>query len=397
MKLFAHQQQIVDEFPKRSVLVWSTGTGKSLAAIELAKKAYQPTLFIVPKSLKTKWTEDMPSEFPYKIMTKEEFKKEWDKLTVFPCVIVDEAHYFFGTKSQMMKSLKGYFKKWNTPYRYLLTATPYRSTPMDIFIMADLLGKPLNYPIFFRKFFYEIQMGFRRIPRVRAGIEPEIAKIVKRLGSVVSLDECVDMPDQVYETEYFSLTKEQQTAMDRVMDILPIVRYTKYHQIAGGTLKGNEYENSQVFPSDKRDRLVELAEQNDKMIVVCRYNNEIEILGEILANEGQTDHTIAYINGSVEGTKRHGILKILQKTRKYILLVNAACSEGWELPDCPLMIFYSLDFSLKNYIQMQGRIQRINNIKRNTYIHFVVKGTIDEEVYKSMMRKEDFHLALYNE
>ena len=60
-----------------------------------------------------------------------------------------------------------------------------------------------------------------------------------------------------------------------------------------------------------------------------------------------------------------------------------------------VMVFYSYDFSLKNYIQIKGRIQRINNIKKNVYFSLVVKGTIDEDVFKCIQRKEDFDIEIY--
>ncbi len=73
-----------------------------------------------------------------------------------------------------------------------------------------------------------------------------------------------------------------------------------------------------------------------------------------------------------------------------------SCSEGYELPTFPLMVFYSYDFSLKNYIQMLGRIQRINAIKKNVYLSLVVKDSIDSDVFTSLKKKEDFDIAIYN-
>jgi SNF2 family DNA or RNA helicase len=59
------------------------------------------------------------------------------------------------------------------------------------------------------------------------------------------------------------------------------------------------------------------------------------------------------------------------------------------------MVFYSLDFSLKNYIQMCGRIHRIGQTKKCVYVNFIVSGTIDGDVYKSIKNKEDFQIQIY--
>jgi len=146
------------------------------------------------------------------------------------------------------------------------------------------------------------------------------------------------------------------------------------------------------FPAHKRDRLIELARANKRMIVVCRYNEEIAALADLFIGKSYI------INGSVPAKERQEILDKLEKEEEYVLIVNAAISEGWELQSCRLMVFYSYDFSLKNYIQMQGRIRRINNLQKNVYLSLICKNTIDEEVYKNIVEKKmDFHIAIYDQ
>jgi hypothetical protein len=55
-------------------------------------------------------------------------------------IVVHNCHYFFGIKSQMSKALAYYNKKHSTKYLYLATATPYLSTPMNIYVAGKLLG-----------------------------------------------------------------------------------------------------------------------------------------------------------------------------------------------------------------------------------------------------------------
>lgn len=400
MELYKHQKEIVSRFPKRHVLVWGTGSGKSLAAIELAIKTREYVLIICPKSLKSDWKKrflDLEllkgKTFIWNVITKEEFRRDWEKLEEYKCVILDEAHYFFGMKSAMSKSLAWYFKKWNTPYRYMLTATPFRSSPWDIYRMCELLGYRINYINFFHQFFYHVQMGGKQIPMMREGKEDEIAALVAKVGNTVKLEDCADVPEQNFETEYFDLTSEQKKAVDAIQDVLSIVRYTSIHQITGGSLKGDGYVEDQFFKSDKIERLKDIVENNDKLIVVCRYNNEIKMIQKLLLNSGKPTFVI---NGSVSGEDRHDIIKQISTMDRYVLLVNAVCSEGWEAPDCPLMVFYSYSFSLKDYIQMKGRILRINRLKKNTYLSLIVKETIDQDIFEMItIKKHDFHLAIY--
>jgi len=78
-----------------------------------------------------------------------------------------------------------------------------------------------------------------------------------------------------------------------------------------------------------------------------------------------------------------------------IVLINASCSEGYELPSIGVILFASLSFSYKDYKQMLGRFLRINALKKNVYIHLISEG-VDTEVYKSIMNKQDFDIAIYS-
>lgn len=393
-ELFLHQQKIVDEFPKRICLVWETGTGKSLASMCLANKTQKKYLIICPKSLKLGWilkTEGLPAT----VMTKEEFRRDWETVESFDCVVVDEAHYFFGMKSQMSKALEKYMKKNKVTYRYFLTATPYGSTPWDVYRMIQLLGFEISWATFDRTFFYSVRMGGRVIPVAKPNIEGKLTDLLKKYSSIVRFDECIDVPPQIFETEYFELTSEQRKAIESIDDVLSITKYGKIHQICGGSLKGDGYVETKHFKSDKFDRAIELCRQNKKIMVICRYNNEISNLKDELAKV-MPDRTVYVINGEISGDERHQAVTHCDSLDSYVLLVNASCSEGYQVPSCPVMVFYSYDFKLRSWIQMKGRILRIDRPKKNLYISLVVKGTIDESVFNTVtVEKNDFHMHIY--
>lgn len=385
MKLYKHQQDILDKAPKKHLLAWETGTGKTLAGILLAEG--KRTLVIVPKSLKEQWQAEGT---PYEIKTKEEFKKEAADLPAYECVVVDEAHYFSGIKSQMSKTLLTYLQRHKVEYVYLLTATPYLSTPWNLFTLAKLLGHNPKYPTWQKLYFYPMQIGRRVIHQVRANIEEDMARIVSKIGNTVRMDEARDVPEQIFQTEYFDLTSAQQTAIKQITDLEPIVRWTKTHQICGGTLKGDGYTKDAEFSSEKMKRVLDLVSEHKKLIIVCRYNHEIKILSQRL----EKHPNCVVITGMTQD--KHTLIKNAEASSQCVVLVNAACSEGYELPSFPIMVFYSYDFSLKNYVQMIGRILRINKLKSNVYLSLVVRGTIDEDVYKTILKKKDFDIAIYD-
>lgn len=389
--LYDHQQKLLSLSPDKHLLAWECGTGKTMAALSIAMTKTDSVLVICPKSLKEQWVE----QCGHKILSKEEFKKYASKLPWYKCIIIDEAHYFTGMRglkkrSQLLKSLMDYIKKHNPKYIYALTATPYMSSPWNIYALAEILGHKINYQKFKDAFFQEVNMGLRwPVPVVKKNIESKIADIVKKIGSTVKMSECWDIPEQIFQTEYFELTKEQIKAIDSIEETSAIVRWTKIHQICGGTLKGDGYVETQYFKSEKKDRILELIEKHKLIAVVCRYNAEINYLYDNIKSKRKW-----ILNGSVK--ERHEVVREINEKRNGVVFIQASCSEGYGLPHIPIMVFYSYDFSLKNYIQLLGRIQRAGSIKRNVYISLLVKGSIDEDVYRSIQNKEDFQISIYD-
>lgn len=399
--LYQHQKNLIEKLPKRHILIHEMGTGKTRTAIEMAKKVGGKAIVVCPKGLQENWKQELKKwecKVPTYVIHKERFKKLWDELPQCDSLIIDECHFFAGMKSAMSKSLISYVKKQNPKYMWGLSGTVYRSTPWDIYRLCEIFGyKPYSYYAFDKAYFYHVPMGGRFVPMVKPGIKNDLANMARKIGSVVRMDECADVPEQNFVTEYFNYTKEQLKAIDNIIDILPIVRFTKIHQICGGTLKGDEYEPDQIIKSDKKDRLMEVLTDNDKAIVVCRYRNEMSVLHKEIKDTFK-DKTVEIINGDTPAEDRHKILERLNNRDNYTLIVSSSCSEGWQLKKCPLMVFYSYDFALKNYLQMKARIQRIDNLKTNTYLSLIVKDSIDEDIFKTITEdKMDFHIAIMNE
>lgn len=395
-KLYRHQIEFLKKNPKKCLLAWDTGTGKTRVAIEWMKQNRVLPGIICPKALKENWKKELEKWWPEKaeyiaIKSKEEFRKEWDDywFTNNHALIIDEAHYFAGIKSQMTKSLAKFIKKNQAENILLLTATPYLSTPFNIYCLARHLGYEWNYMAFQLKYFNMVHMGARIIPVVKRGIKKDMAKLVAKIGDVVRLEDCIDVPEQQFLEEYFEPTAEQEKAIKILEEPNPLTRFIKEHQILQGALLGGEYAENKFYASNKLERLKELAMEHKKLAIVCRYNLQIDYISKHL----NAIKRILIIRGDVED--RDSVIREAEKLDECIILIQAACSEGYELPSFGLIIFASLSFSYKDYKQICGRFLRINKPKKNVYLHLIC-GNIDREVYKAMQRKEDFDVAVFN-
>lgn len=403
---YKHQEEFIalpHEQTNRTLLAWEMGTGKSRASIDWAVariRLYEARcLIICPISVEHKWRTEVLEFAPdyadrFAITTKERFRKNFKELPRFGIIIVDEAHYFSGYNptSMMSKALFAYTRGHSIQNVIMLTATPYLSKPWNVYRLAQILGHKWDYRDFEREFFTFIPMGFKRIPVVRPHMEARLAEYVHKIGFTKRLDECADVPKSVILTERFDLTEEQKNAIKTLSyDANPIVRFGREHQICGGAIKGDGFRQDLILPCHKRQRVVELANENDKLVVVAHHLLELEAIKQALKEDG-----IGHVYTITGDTKdREGLIKQASNEEKAVLLVSSACSEGWEFPSARLMVFYSHDFSLKNYIQMTGRIQRINNLAKRTYLTLLIDGSIDEDVHKNISNKKNFHLHIY--
>lgn len=406
-KLYTHQKELIQKNPPRHGIFFGTGTGKTITAIALADNNCKSCTVIVPKSLVKKWERDI-QEFSvlarcaYQIYSKEQFKKFAKDLLPTDGVIVDECHYFAGEKSQMSKALQWYMRTHDVKYRWLLTATPYLSTPMNIWTLARHLGHDWNYWSFKREFFDEIRMGSRIVPKVKKGIEGKLAALVRSIGSAIDMEAAVALsygtttelppvPPQSFETEFFDLYPDQEKAIAELDDDLFITRWTKTHCIENGILYSDGYTLEQVFLSRKTERLIEIAKSVNKIAVFCRYTAQIDLLKRVFTGGSKE---IFIVDGRSSGEERDAIVRSADAAEKAIVIIQSACSAGYELPSFNLIVFMSLDFSYVNYSQACGRFLRINLLTENKYIHLVSRG-VDKDVHDSIMRKEDFSWAIY--
>lgn len=399
--LFDHQRRFLSQNLDKTALVWSCGTGKTRAAIEWSKKADgETTLIICPKALKANWWREVYKWSPnhlVAVMTKEEFRRRAKELPAATNIIVDEVHNGFLTphfKSQMSKALKNYLKQHSVPRVLLLSATVYTSSPWNIYNLAYLTGHIWNWQRFNFEFFDQIRMGMRIVPVAKKGSEKKLAEMVKEFASVVDIYDCLDVPLQNFlEPEYFALTPEQNKAIKANYDPVPIVRFTLQHEIENGILIGNEFKKSQVYETDKTERIKALCKENKKIAIVCRYNNHIDSLKEII-NQEDDSKPVYIIRGDVKD--RDQICLQAEAAEEAIVIIQSDCGIGFQLPSFPLCVFASMSYSYTSHEQMAGRFLRMDKPSPTTFMYLLTEGnSIDQAVYDAIKRKEDFKIELY--
>lgn len=390
-KLYKHQEDWLREKGgvRRSALWWATGVGKTPIGclwLKMRLTEGKTGLVVCPKGLTLNWqkelavwgVEGLNEGLTVTVMSKEEFKGKTPRRV--DAVIIDEADHFFAPhfKSQLAKSLRKYLNDYD-PDVLLLSATPYRSSPWNIYTAATLLGHRWNYRDFEDAFFTKVRMGQRVVPVVKQSEAPRLRAAIARIGDVKTLEECADVPESVEEVIEIHQTPEQKREKQGLQDIVPIALFTAYHRIEAG--------------GDKVERVVRLCEENKKIAIVCRYREQMAVYLAAIEKE-MPSRKVYSIHGDIPTAGRQQVVERVRADDEAIILIQSQTCEGFSLESVPVMVFASMDYSYRAMVQMKGRIQRINALKKNVYLYLVCDEA-DKAVMASMKRKEDFNVVQF--
>jgi hypothetical protein len=130
----------------------------------------------------------------------------------------------------------------------------------------------------------------------------------------------------------------------------------------------------------------ELLKIHPKLIIFYNFNYELDIL------RGLNDEIlVAEWNGKRKDPLPEG--------DNWVYLVQyLAGSEAWECTSTDAMVLYSLTYSYKNFIQAQGRIDRLNAAYLKLYYYVFVSGLkIDREIKRALQEKRNFNEKRWGE
>ena len=422
-KCYNHQRQaiLIGTLFDSYAFFMETGTGKTLVAIKLMEFWNVPAMVVCPLStIECVWKKEIEKwsgltsvilwqnlkafnyDYNVYLINYEQFKilsNKEDITKKIKCLIVDESSKLKNPKSQISREVLKYKDK--IKHRLCLTGTPAPNDLLEYhsqmaFINSDILGD--NYYRFRNTFFYSCGYGGYLYKPMKGAKEAIIENISKQAFSVKKED-CLDLPDRVYETRYVYMDEIQQKAYDTMKkeNILEfkdsitlaaneLAKIMKLRQVTSGFTI-----NIQGIPvlisNTKINALKELLEEipEDKQVIIwCNFHWEITTL----AIEFQDDACVLY-GDMPQKTKIKSIEDF--QNGKYRLLLAHPLSGGLGLnfQNCSYVIWFSLNYSQEQYSQANDRVYRIGQKNKVTYFLLLAKDTIDEIIYKVLDKKAD--------
>lgn len=442
IKLKPYQQQILDELEYLPSVALFMGTGSGKTYTSLFKTRSNPTsnlLVICPARVVEQWQDNIPHvlsnyevlKFPKRSTAivkntmianingsqnavvvslevvskltnlKKIINKDWT-------IIVDESHKIkeLGTARNPIKVTSAVLALGEkTPFKIILTATPTQKEfggYIDYFTQLKFLGfMKITHSQFVDRYckIHTIPMvphpikkivGYRNVDEIEKLLSLVARRYVPKFTEgepvfiKIPLDTCKSYPKLEKERFYKELNLQSLNAMR-------IARKT----LTGGKITGRDvfgelltYEDNTI----KVDWLQEFLEDTEgSVLVFYKYNVERDAIVKMLQKE---NHSYLLVNGDTPFKRS----KLDEKDYKVILGQINACGESVDGLQFKthIAVYYSMPESSVEYTQSLGRIDRIGQENIPVYYHLVMKGTIDEDIYRMTQNKVFFNEEVLN-
>lgn len=319
---------------------------------------------------------------------------------MFDLIVIDEANAYKTATTQrwrvMRSLLKSHMGLW------MLTGTPASQSPVDAFGLAKLLGSA-NVPKFFSswrdKVMWRISQ-FKWAPRADA--QTHVFDVLQPAIRFTK-DECLDLPDVMYQYRDAPLSQQQQryylalkndmlvkAAGEEISAVNAAAMLTKLLQLSGGAIYTDSGEVLEFDIKPRLNVLKEVLEETSrKVLIFVPYRHTIKIVHDYLNTSGYTNEII---NGDVSASQRATIFDRFQTQSdpRILVIQPQAASHGVTLTAADTIVFWSPVMSVETYIQCIARIDRVGQKNKMTVIH--LEGSeVERRMYKMLEGKMDIH------
>lgn len=418
------------------------GTGKTRVAIDVAfarENCYR-ILVVCPKAVVGVWRENLEKFAPDKewqcwdkqkgsIKAKAEDLHKWLKIPAsrqfvvinydavwrgvmgdlilksgFQMVILDESHRAKAAGSKVSKFLATLGKR--VRYKMCLSGTPMANSPLDVYGQYRFLDPQIfgtNHYLFLQE--YAILGGPER--RFIVGFKNQ-KKLNRKFDSIAyhckmaDIKDKIKLPDVLPEVKRMVElpTRDRKTMKDLNKDFVAecgnghvvvsnvLVKLIRLQQITSGFCQTQEsvFSNPEIqdLNTSKADELFEVLSDLSPLasvVVFCIFRHDLRVIKEVARKAKREAFEVSGSENTLEEWK--------ESKGGVIAVQIQAGSEGIDMTKANHAVYFSIPHSLAQYNQSKARLYRPGQTRPVSFIHLVARKTIDEALYKSLMRKED--------
>lgn len=327
-------------------------------------------------------------------------KDELAKRTDIDLIVIDELALARNASTERWKTLNTICNKQVNRRVWGMTGSPTPNAPTDAWAQCKLVTPDnTNVPKYFGAFRDRVM---RQITQFKWATRPEANDVIYQMMQPAirfSLDDCTDLPEQMFITREVEMTVEQKKAYKDMMSklateyaggqILAVneaIKANKLIQIACGVAYGIDGIDVVIPSKPRMDVLKEIiAESEGKVIVFVPLTGALETV----AAELRKDWAVEVVHGGTSKNERDQIFSNFQRGfDPRVLVANAATmSHGLTLTAATTIVWYAPVHSNEIYEQACARVRRPGQTKTTVIVH--IAGTdVERRVYKRLQDKQ---------
>jgi len=444
-KPFEHQREALKKGAKLNNFAYfmEMGTGKTKVAIDNAAYLFtinevNTVIVLAPNSVYRNWEKEISTHcsVDYTITIHKEHNKfdyQHTKLNFFLInvealshksgvetlekiiqptkdklmMIVDESTTI---KNKSAKRTKNLIKLGlDVKYKRILTGSPVTKSPLDLYSQCAFLDKSLlgftSFLAFRNRYAVMrlIDMGGRsiEIPQYYTNLE-ELELKLKGFSFRVKKEECLDLPEKMYQKRNLQLAQKQQEVYNRLKKAAYVIlkdsevsftnkltEILRLHQVCNGFVKMDNQEITIFENCPKLKELLDIIEEGEgKFIIWANYVHNIESIINLLKKTYNSDSVVS-IYGAITPEQRQEAVRRFQEDDKCRFFVGNPSTGGYglTLTKASYVVYFSNSYNLEVRQQSEDRAHRIGQNKNVLYIDLVAEKTIDELIIAALKNK----------
>lgn len=172
----------------------------------------------------------------------------------------------------------------------------------------------------------------------------------------------------------------------RLTTPMRVTQLGRLHQICGGYVPDDDGNMHEVGRTKMRRLLQLVAKKRKPIVVCCKYRTEID---EIVIELNLAGYAVSAIHGGIKKKERPAIIQAFQRGQYDVIVVQERTGGvGIDLFKSSVAIVYSLTYSRIDFEQFLARVHRRGQeFTVDVYLLYVA-GTVDEDVYEAILRKD---------
>lgn len=313
-------------------------------------------------------------------------------------IVVDEIASFRNSSTDRWRALNEIVNKQTPRKIWGLTGTPTPNAPTDAWAQCKLIS-PDSVPKFYGRFRDMVMKQvsqFKWVPRdnaldiVAAAMQPSIR---------FRRDECIDLPECMYETRHAPLTAVQAKAYKEMLARLAFehstgqviasneaIKASKLVQIACGAVYDGTDEPVFLGADHRIEVVKEIVEEaGGKVLVFVPFTAALEHVARELGKLWET----AVVHGDTKKAERDDIFYRFQNTSDLRIIVanQGTMSHGLTLTASNTIVWFAPPNSSEQYLQTNARITRPGQKRQQLIIH--IEGSeIERRMYDRLKNKQ---------